>query len=80
MLLLSNGLVVDGNEHVYVFGVNGLNMLCSGNFNGLMRHLRTHGYPNTYFGQLYAGGCFEDDIRKIRQTDPQARLEHAAGQ
>src|SRR6516162_6975639 len=57
-------------EHVYMFGVNGLNPLCLGNFNGLLRYFREQGFTNTYFGQLYTSHWFAGEIRKIRQTDP----------
>jgi len=62
------------NEHVYIFGVNGLNPFCLGNFNGLLGYFRSQGFTNTYFGQLYTSHWFVSEIRKIRQKDPQARI------
>lgn len=61
-------------EHVYVFGVNGLNFLCSGNFNGMMGYLRGEGFQNSYFAQLHTTGWIPAEVRKIRRTDPQARV------
>jgi hypothetical protein len=63
-----------GKEHVYIFGVNGLNPFCLGNFNGMLRYFRSQGYPNTYFGQLYTSYWFASEIRKIRHEDPEARI------
>lgn len=61
-------------ERVYVFGVNGLNPLCLGNFNGLMGYFRKQGFENTHFGQLYTSHWFADKIREIRRADPEARI------
>jgi hypothetical protein len=61
-------------EHVYIFGVNGLNPLCTGNFNGMLDYFRQHGFAHTYFGQLYTSHWFACEIRKIRHKDPEARI------
>lgn len=61
-------------DNVYIFGVNGLNPLCTGNFNGLLDYLRGQGFKNTYFGQLYTPNCYARKIRDIRQHDPHARV------
>jgi len=61
-------------EHVYIFGVNGLNPLCLGNFNGMMGYFRKQGFENSYFGQLYTSHWFADKIREIRRADPEARI------
>lgn len=61
-------------ERVHVFGVNGLNPLCLGNFNGMMGYFRKQGFENNYFGQLYTSHWFASKIREIRRTDPQARI------
>jgi hypothetical protein len=61
-------------DHVYIFAVNGLNPLCSGNFNGLCNYLRRQGYEHTYFGQLYTPNFFACKIRRIRKKDLQARI------
>jgi hypothetical protein len=61
-------------DHVYIFGVNGLNILCSGNFNGLLSYLRSEGFTNTHFAQLYGTSWIADEIRTIRRSDSQARI------
>jgi pimeloyl-ACP methyl ester carboxylesterase len=61
-------------DHVYIFGVNGVNFLCSGNFNGLLGYLRGQGFTNTHFAQLYGASWIADEIRAIRGRDPQARV------
>lgn len=61
-------------ERVHIFAVNGLNPLCSGNFNGLCKYLREQGFEHTHFGQLYSCCWFSDEIRHLRQSDPDARI------
>lgn len=61
-------------EHVYIFGVNGLNPMCLGNFNGMLNYFRDEGFHNTYFGQLYTSHVFCAKIREIRRCDPHARI------
>jgi len=61
-------------DHVYVFAVNGLNPLCLGNFNGLCGYLREQGFTNTYFGQPYTCFWFPDEIREVRERDPEAKI------
>jgi hypothetical protein len=61
-------------EQVHIFGVNGLVPMCTGNFNGLCRFFRDHGFANTYFDQLYTCHRIPDRIRAIRRHDPNARI------
>jgi hypothetical protein len=61
-------------EHVYIFGVNGWNPLCLGNFNGLLGYIRKQGFPNVYFGQLHTSHTFAGHIREIYRCDPHARI------
>src|SRR3954454_11318279 len=61
-------------EHVYIFGVNGWNPLCLGNFNGMLGYLRKQGFPNIYFGQLYTSHTFAAQIREVHRCDPNARI------
>jgi hypothetical protein len=61
-------------DHVYIFGINGLNVLCSGNFNGLLSYVRSQGFTNTHFVQLYGTSWIADEVRSIRRSDPQARI------
>ncbi|HEX3151002.1 MAG TPA: hypothetical protein VHR66_23180 [Gemmataceae bacterium] len=63
-----------GKDHVYVFAINGLNPLCTGNFNGMCCYLKDQGFTNTYFGQPYTSFWFPDEIREIRERDPQAKI------
>jgi hypothetical protein len=61
-------------ERVYIFGVDGVNPLCVGNFNGLLGYLRRQGFRNTHFGQLHTSYTFAGKIRDIRGCDPDARI------
>jgi pimeloyl-ACP methyl ester carboxylesterase len=61
-------------EHVYVFAINGLNPLCLGNFNGLCCYLRQQGFEHTYFAQAYTSFWFPDEIREVRERDPEAKI------
>jgi hypothetical protein len=61
-------------DHVYIFGVNGWNPLCLGNFNGLCEYVRKQGFCHTYFGQLFTSHGFAGRIRQIRRCDPDARI------
>jgi hypothetical protein len=61
-------------DHVYIFAINGLNPLCLGNFNGLCGYLRQEGFEHTYFGQPYTAFWFADEIREVRERDPEARI------
>lgn len=61
-------------DHIYIFGVNGFNPLCTGNFNGLCRYLRDQGFENTYFGQLFSSHVFCRRIRNIVDEDPDAKI------
>jgi len=61
-------------DHVYIFGVNGLNPLCVGNFNGLLAYFREQGFEHSYFAQLYTSIGIGDEIRKIRRADPDAKI------
>lgn len=61
-------------DHVYIFAVNGLNPLCLGNFNGMCGYLREQGFEHTYFAQPYTAFWFPDEIREIRDRDPEAKI------
>jgi hypothetical protein len=63
-----------GKDHVYVFAINGLNPLCTGNFNGMCNYLEAQGFRNMYFGQPYTAFWFPAEIREIRARDPQAKI------
>jgi hypothetical protein len=61
-------------EHVYIFGINGLNPMCLGNFNGMLNYFKKNGFDNTYFGQMYTYSWYAHTIREIRCSDPQAKI------
>lgn len=61
-------------DHVHIFGVNGLNPLCTGNFNGLCQVIRRCGFENTSFDQLYTCDDIPCRIRDIRRRNPEARI------
>src|SRR5262249_7705316 len=61
-------------EHVYIFGINGLNPMCLGNFNRMLNYFRKEGFTNTYFGQMYTYYWYANSIRDIRRRDPQAKI------
>lgn len=61
-------------EHVYIFGINGLNPMCLGNFNGMLDYVRRQGFQNTHFGQMYTYTWYANNIREIRRRDPQAKI------
>jgi hypothetical protein len=61
-------------EHVYIFGINGLNPMCLGNFNGMLSYVRKNGFEKTQFGQMYTCSGYANLIRQIRQRDPDAKI------
>ena len=61
-------------EHVYIFGIDGVNPLCLGNFNGMLGYLRKQGFQNTFFGQLHTSFTFAGKIRDIHECDRDARI------
>jgi hypothetical protein len=61
-------------DRVYIFGVNGLDPLCVGNFNGLCGYLRRQGFQNTHFDQLYTCCGLAGRVRRVRRADPDARV------
>jgi hypothetical protein len=64
----------DAANHLYVFCINGGDPIGLGNFNGLSQHLKTHGCPNTYYGQLWHTRRFHNQIKEIHASDPQAQI------
>jgi hypothetical protein len=60
-------------SNVHVFGVNGCDPLCVANFNGLCAYLKQQGC-NTHFAQLHSITDMAGQIRKIRATDPNAKV------
>jgi hypothetical protein len=65
---------VSGQDHVYIFAINGLDPLCLGNFNGACRYLQSRGYANVRFGQLHSSHTFDREIRAVWASDPCAHI------
>lgn len=61
-------------DNVHIFGINGLDPLCLGNFNGLCRYLRDQGFENVYFSQLFSSELVCCKIRAIREENPNAQI------
>jgi hypothetical protein len=63
-------------EHVYVFMVNGLTVLphIYGSMNPVGRTLSEHGYCHNETATHYYRWSFQNKIRCIHQSDPQARI------
>lgn len=61
-------------DRVHVFFVHGLDPLNYCNLSGLRNYCHSLGFSNTYYGQLYHGGTFTKEIRRIHQQDPEARF------
>lgn len=64
----------DRKDHTYVFAVNGLDPLCLGNLNGLCDHVRGLGFRHVYFGQFWDTRRIEDEVVRVRASDPAARV------
>lgn len=61
-------------EHTYVFAVNGFDPFCLGNLNGLCDHVRRLGFRHVYFGQFWEPRKMENEIVRVRASDPAARV------
>src|SRR5262249_42723026 len=61
-------------DHVYVFLVNGLDPGNICNFRGLYDYVRALGFNRVYFGQIWDGPPFVEEIWQIRRQDPQAKI------
>jgi pimeloyl-ACP methyl ester carboxylesterase len=60
--------------HVYIFLMRGLDPLDCANLTGLCNYVHTLGFLQTYSGYAYHRGCFQNEIERIRQEDPDARI------
>lgn len=60
--------------HTYVFFFNGVDPANLGNMYGLCCFVKSYGFPQTYFGQMYDGNYYLKKIRQIHQDDPQAHF------
>lgn len=61
-------------DRIHIFAVNGLNLLCTGNFNGLCAFLKKQGFVHTHFDQLYTCYDIADRVQGVRRKDPTARI------
>jgi hypothetical protein len=61
-------------QHVYIFLIHGVDPLNYANLSGVRDYCIDLGYNNTYYGMLYHGRTFEQEIRRIHADDPQARF------
>lgn len=63
-------------EHVYVFMINGLTVLphIYGSMNPLGTTLREHGYVHNQTATHFYRRSFQNTIRRIHRSDPQARI------
>lgn len=61
-------------DHVYVFFINGADPLCVGNLNGLCAYIKSLGFNQCEFGQMYHTRSFYRKICKIKAGDPQAKF------
>jgi hypothetical protein len=61
-------------DHVYLFFVNGIDVLGAANFRGLCGYVQAQGYRQAYFAQMTQGNRIVRRIRQIRQEDAQARI------
>jgi hypothetical protein len=61
-------------DHVYLFFITGLDPFDHSNLTGLIEYCRTLGFNNSYYGQMWHGHRFADEVRRIRREDPEARI------
>jgi hypothetical protein len=61
-------------EHLYLFFVNGVDVLGAANFRGLCGYVQAQGFPHAYFGQMTQGNHIVRQVKQIHQDDPQAQF------
>jgi hypothetical protein len=61
-------------KHVYVFLFDGADPLGCANLKGVGQYLKDVGFCQTYFGEVYHGLSFSDEICRIHRHDPEARF------
>jgi hypothetical protein len=66
--------VVPLKGHVHLFAVNGTDPFCVAGLDVLCDRLRGCGYRDTRFGRLCTSHRFGTEIRRLRATDPEARV------
>jgi hypothetical protein len=70
----AEALATDQRDHVYVYFINGVDPLCSGNLNGLCDYVRSLGFSHATFGQMTAARHFLHKIRDVKAADPDAKI------
>ena len=61
-------------QKVYVVLMNGVDPFCCGNLKGVRDYLNQLGFVKTYYGQIYHEWCLLDELRTIRDEQPDARI------
>jgi len=61
-------------DHVYVFFVQGIDVVDFANLSGVRDYVQMLGFSRTYYGQLYQAPSFLQEIRRIYHEDPEARF------
>jgi hypothetical protein len=61
-------------QRIHIFACNGLDPFCLGNLNGFCHAVRSLGFENIYFGQLWEPATIERKIVAVKQGDPAAAI------
>ena len=61
-------------QRIHLFACNGLDPFCLGNLNGFCHAVRSLGFENVYFGQVWEPAAIERKIVAVRQGDPSAKI------
>jgi hypothetical protein len=61
-------------DHVYIFLVQGLDLVDSCHLKELRTHLHDLGFKKTYYAQLCHAGAIDKEIRRIHGCDPDAHF------
>jgi hypothetical protein len=64
----------DCKRRVHIFVCNGFDPFCFGNLNGFCHAVRSLGFENVYFGQIWEPAAIERKIAEVRRCDPSAKI------
>jgi hypothetical protein len=67
-------LPLECKQRVHIFVCNGLDPFCLGNLNGFCHAVRSQGFDNIYFGQIWESADVERGIVDVRRCDPGAKI------
>ncbi|MDW8223972.1 MAG: hypothetical protein RMJ82_13595, partial [Gemmatales bacterium] len=70
----SNHVSCGDKEHVYIFLINGLDLLHYADMPGLAQHLRSLGYCRVYYSELLTANSLVEEIQQVARQDSQARF------